>query len=153
MKYTPSKINRWMFLKLPAAWLTGVRLTSINDDICEVKVRHRWISQNPYRSMYWAVQGMGAELSTGGYPLALVRSMPEKTRTLVAGQEAKFTKKAKGKITFTSEDGNLARSAIEESMITGKPVNVDLTSVGRDSNGDIVSEWVFKWNFLVIRED
>ena len=44
-------------------------------------------------------------------------------------------------------------SAIEESMITGKPVNVDLTSVGRDSNGDIVSEWVFKWNFLVIRED
>ena len=65
MKSIPSKINRWMFLKLPAAWLTGVRVTSINDDRCEVKVMHRWISQNPYRSMYWAVQGMAAELTTG----------------------------------------------------------------------------------------
>ena len=45
MKYTPSKINRWMFLKLPAAWLTGVRLTLINENKCEVKVRFKWINQ------------------------------------------------------------------------------------------------------------
>ena len=32
MRYTPSKINRWMLLKLPAAWLTGVRLTLINEN-------------------------------------------------------------------------------------------------------------------------
>ena len=66
MKYTPSKINRWMLLKLPAAWLTGAeRLTLIDEDKCEVKVRFKWINQNPYRSMFWAVQGMAAELTTG----------------------------------------------------------------------------------------
>jgi hypothetical protein len=43
-----------------------------------------------------------------------------------------------------------AREAIEESMKTGKPTEIELTSVGRDDSGDIVSEWVFKWNFLVI---
>ena len=46
MKYTPSKINRWMLLNLPAAWLTGVRLTLINENKCEVKVRFKWINQN-----------------------------------------------------------------------------------------------------------
>ena len=35
MKYTPNKINKWMLLKLPAAWLTGVRLTLIDEDKCE----------------------------------------------------------------------------------------------------------------------
>ena len=54
-----------MLLKLPAAWLTGVRLTLIDEDKCEVKVRFKWINQNPYRSMFWSVQGMAAELTTG----------------------------------------------------------------------------------------
>ena len=65
MKYIPSKINRWMLLNLPAAWLSGVRLTLINENKCEVKVKFKWINQNPYRSMFWAVQGMAAELTTG----------------------------------------------------------------------------------------
>ena len=65
MKYTPSKINRWMLLKLPAAWLSGVRLTLIDEKKCEAKVKFKWINQNPYRSMFWAVQGIAAELTTG----------------------------------------------------------------------------------------
>ena len=62
MKYTPSKINRWMFLKLPAAWLTGVRLTLIDEDKFEVKVRFKWINQNPYRSMFDWVRVENMEL-------------------------------------------------------------------------------------------
>ena len=94
MKYTPSKINRWMFLKLPAAWLTGVRVTSINDDRCEVKVRHRWISQNPYRSMYWAVQGMAAELSTGMLVSKQINDRKINVSMLVISSSSNFYKKA-----------------------------------------------------------
>ena len=43
-----------------------------------------------------------------------------------------------------------AREAIEESLETGEAVDVDLISVGKDSSGDVVSEWVFKWNLLAI---
>ena len=46
MKYIPNKINKWMLFKLPAAWLTGVRISSISDTKCEVKVRFKWINQN-----------------------------------------------------------------------------------------------------------
>ena len=150
---SPIRFFLWTFWKFPASRFSGLRIDKLDSESCIVSIPGGWRSQNPFNSMYWAVQGMGAELSTGGYPLALVKSMPEKTRTLVAGQSANFTKKARGRITFTCEDGNLARSAIEESIETGNPVNVDLTSTGRDSSGDIVSEWVFKWNFLVAKED
>ena len=95
---------------------------------------------------------MGAQLSTGGYALAVVNSLGVKTRTLVAAQKSTFNKKARGRITFTCEDGELAKSAVEESIQTGNPVSVELNSMGRDSAGDIVSEWSFQWSFLIIRE-
>jgi len=96
---------------------------------------------------------MGAELATAGIPIAIASSMPENVRTLVAGQQSKFTKKAKGRISFTCKDGYLARAAIEESMATGKSVNVDISATGHDSSGDVVSEWVFNWNFLARKGD
>jgi hypothetical protein len=39
-----------------------------------VSVKHRWINQNPFNSMYFAVQAMAAELATG----ALVMSDSKK---------------------------------------------------------------------------
>ena len=65
MKQNLFKISVFTFFKLPAAWWTGVRVSEINDTSCVVSVRHRWINQNPFGSMFWAVQGMAAELSTG----------------------------------------------------------------------------------------
>ncbi len=60
-----NKINTFLFFKLPSAWWSGVRLRSLDYEKAVVSVTHRWINQNPFRSMFWAVQGMAAELSTG----------------------------------------------------------------------------------------
>tara|TARA_B100000686_G_scaffold145053_1_gene152485 strand:- start:17178 stop:17531 length:354 start_codon:yes stop_codon:yes gene_type:complete len=109
-----------------------------------------WRSQNPFKTMYWAVQGMGAELATGAAPFAMSRAMREKLRMFVVGTDATFTKRAKGRISFTCEDVFAAREAIELSASTGESVECDMKSVGTDSSGDIVSEWIFKWNFLVV---
>jgi hypothetical protein len=100
--------------------------------------------------MYWAVQGMGAELATGAAPFAMSRAMSEKLRMFVVGTEATFGKRAKGRIKFTCDGVSDARDAIEQSRVSGESVECDLKSVGRDSSGDVVSEWVFKWNFLVM---
>ena len=93
---------------------------------------------------------MGAELTTGAAPFAISRSMSERLRMFVVGTEAKFVKRARGRITFTCNDISKARDAIEESLRTGEAIEVDLISHGKDSTGDIVSEWVFKWNLLVM---
>ena len=57
--------NFFLFFNLPSAYWSGVRVKSIDDKTCLVKVRHNWFNKNPYKSIFWAVQGMSAELSTG----------------------------------------------------------------------------------------
>jgi hypothetical protein len=112
MKYTPNQINKWMLFKLPAAWLTGVRISSISDTKCEVKVRFKWINQNPYRSMFWAVQGMAAELTTG---MLLTKSIQESNTNismLLVANKSNFFKKAVGKIKFICDQGETAKELI-----------------------------------------
>ena len=65
MNITPRKLNAYTIFKLPSAYLCGVRTRFIDNDKSIVTVRHRWINQNPFKSMFWAVQGMAAEFSTG----------------------------------------------------------------------------------------
>ena len=148
-----TKTFRFRFFTLfsmPAAWLVGLRVVKLDDNICITSIPGGWRSQNPFKSMYWAVQGMGAELSTGAAPFAMSKSMSKNVRMFVVGTEAKFIKRAKGKIQFTCKHDSIARNAIEESMVTGKSVDCELKSVGTDKSGHIVSEWIFKWNFFVI---
>ncbi len=52
MKITPGKINSFMFFKLPLAWIGGVRVKEITDTSCIVKIKHRWMNQNPFKSMF-----------------------------------------------------------------------------------------------------
>ena len=145
MKYTPNKINKWMLFKLPAAWLTGVRVSLISETKCEVKVRFKWINQNPYRSMFWAVQGMAAELTTG---MLLTKSIQESNTNismLLIGNKSNFYKKAVGKIKFVCDQGETAKELINltKKNITHKAW---LKAKGFDETGDIVSEFDFEWS-------
>ena len=145
MKYTPNQINKWMLFKLPAAWLTGVRISSISDTKCEVKVRFKWINQNPYRSMFWAVQGMAAELTTG---MLLTKSIQESNTNismLLIGNKSNFYKKAVGRIKFICDQGETAKELINltKKNITHKAW---LKAKGFDETGDIVSEFDFEWS-------
>lgn len=145
MKYTPNQINKWMLFKLPAAWLTGVRILSISDTKCEVKVRFKWINQNPYRSMFWAVQGMAAELTTG---MLLTKSIQESNTNismLLVANKSNFYKKAVGKIKFICDQGETAKELIDltKKNITHKAW---LKAKGFDETGDMVSEFDFEWS-------
>ena len=145
MKYIPNKINKWMLFKLPAAWLTGVRISSISDTKCEVKVRFKWINQNPYRSMFWAVQGMAAELTTG---MLLTKSIQESNTNismLLVANKSNFYKKAVGKIKFICDQGETAKELINltKKNITHKAW---LKAKGFDETGDMVSEFDFEWS-------
>lgn len=146
------KFRMFSLVSMPTARFAGLRVDRIDDEICSTSIPGGWRSQNPFKTMYWAVQGMGAELSTGAAPFAISRAITEKLRMFVVGTEATFIKRAKGRITFTCEEVPVARNAIEKSMGSGESVECDLKSIGRDSSGDIVSEWVFKWNFRVLSD-
>ncbi|NER14104.1 DUF4442 domain-containing protein [Leptobacterium flavescens] len=145
MGLTPAKLNFFTLFKLPAAWLCGVRVKHIDDTSCTVRVKHRWINQNPFNSMFWAVQGMAAELTTGALVISRIRASGKDISMLVANNNATFSKKARGRITFNCKDGHLIDKAITETINTGEGRTVWMRSEGVDKDGDVVSAFNFEW--------
>ena len=149
MEFTPSKLNAFLFFKLPSAFFCGVRVKAISATQCVVTVKHRWINQNPFKSMYFAVQAMAAELSTGALVMYHIKESGKRISMLVANNKGTFTKKAKGRITFTCLDGHLIADAIKQTIATGEGQTFWMTSVGTDEKGDRVSEMQFEWSVRV----
>jgi hypothetical protein len=149
MVMTPSKINTFNIFKLPSAYLCGVRAKYLDSEKCTVTVKHRWINQNPFKSMYWVVQGMAAELSTGAIVMAKIQECNERISMLVASNNSTFTKKATGRITFTCEDGHLIDEALKKTIETGEGVTIWMKSVGVNENGIVVSTFNFEWSIKV----
>ncbi len=54
-----------MLSQVPLNFIAGLRLTELNEESCKVSVPFRWLNKNPFKSTFWAVLGMAAELSTG----------------------------------------------------------------------------------------
>lgn len=151
MPIKPSQINTFLLFKLPAAYFTGVRLKSISETSCVTSAKHRWINQNPFKSMFWAVQGMAAELSTGAMVMSNIKDSGSSISMLVANNKASFTKKARGRITFTCNDGDLIKEAIKTTLKTGEGQTCWMKSEGRDAEGDVVSKFEFEWTVKVKR--
>lgn len=149
MKFTTRKLNRFLLFKLPAAFFTGVRVVSLIENVAVVRVKHRWINQNPFNSLYFAVLAMAAELSTGVLVLQKVHTSGKAISTLVIKQNAEFTKKAKGLIRFTCSDGAIIDDKIKATVKSGEGQTFVLKSVGLDEQGEQVAVFEFEWSIKV----
>ena len=137
--------NLFNFFKLPSVWWCGIRVRSVDEKSCYVSVKHSWINQNPFRSMFWAVQGMAAELSTGVLLMNEISRTKKNFSMLVLNNKANFSKKATGIISFNCDQGFEIRDAINLAISSGKPQTIWLNSNGNNSRGDQVSSFSFEW--------
>lgn len=149
MNLTASKLNKFLFFKLPSAFLCGVRVKEIDENRCKVSVKHRWINQNPFNSMYFAVQAMAAELSTGALVIYQIQKSGKKISMLVANNKSNFSKKATGRITSECKDGHLIAQAIQETIATGEGQTFWMKSIGTNEQGVQVSEMDFEWSVRI----
>ena len=149
MRITPRKLNTFTAIRLPLAYLCGVRTKYIDGNKCIVTVKHRWINQNPFRSMYWAVQGMAAEFTTGALVMAKIEESGKRMSMLITSNKATFTKKATGIITFTCNEGNLVDKALTKTIETGEGQTVWMTSIGVNEEGLEVATFAFEWSIKV----
>ncbi len=146
MEISPSKLNLYLLFKLPSAFFCGVRAKYIDNQQCVVTVKHRWINQNPFNSMYFAVQAMAAELTTGALVMHQIRKSGRNISMLVANNKGNFSKKATGRITFTCNDGDIIANAVAETITTGEGQTFWMKSIGCDEKGNPVSEMDFEWS-------
>ena len=149
MYLTPKKINFFNAFKLPVAFIAGVRVKSINSKSCVVVVKHKWINQNPFKSMFWAVQGMAAELSTGALVMDKIHQSGKDISMLVLSNDASFSKKARGRISFACNQGQEIDNIVEKAIKTGKGQTVWLNSKGVNSQNIEVSNFNFQWTLKV----
>lgn len=142
----PWKMKAFMLANLPMGLLAGLRVTEFTDQAATVTIPFRYLTKNPFRSIYFACLSMAAELASGAQ--GLVRTMDgSPVAMLVVGLEGEFTKKATGLIAFRCEDGEAIAQAIAETRATGEPRVVACTSTGRDAAGDVVAVFKLTWSF------
>ena len=149
MEFSPSKLNTFLFFKLPSAFWCGVRVKVITPEKCVATVTHKWFNQNPFKSMYFAVQAMAAELTTGALVMYQIKKSGKKISMLVANNKGNFCKKATGRVTFTCIDGSLIEEAIKKTIATGEGQTFWMKSIGRDEKGEQVSELDFEWSVRI----
>ena len=149
MKITPKSVNLFMLFKLPLAYISGVRVQTLSEEQATVKITHKWMNQNPFKSMFWAAQGMAAEMSTGVLVMRAIADSKENVSMLVTHQEANFYKKATGEIVFTCKGGNEISKAIKMSKINKEGQVVQLIAEGKNEDGVVVSKFSFEWSLKV----
>lgn len=147
MKITPRSIKWYTLFKLPAAYFAGVRVRSVQPESCLVNVRLKWLNQNPFRSMFWAVQGMAAELSTGVLLMKSLKDHNSKASMLVIESKSTFSKKAVGTISFDCVQGKEIASIIQKAA--KEPQQIWLHAKGVDGTGDEVSSFSFLWSVKI----
>ena len=133
--------------KLPIAWIAGLRVAKVDRESAKVSLKHSYLNQNPFNSMYFACQAMAAEMSTGLLALGYLNQVPEKMSMLVLDFSSNYSKKAVGKIEFVCLDGIKVKTSIEEAVMSGKAVVCLMESKGFDAQGACVSTFKITWSF------
>ena len=145
----PVKFRLFLLSKLPAAFFCGVRVRYADEKKCETSVPYKWLSQNPFKSTYFACLSMAAEMSTGVLALAHIYKRQPSVSMLVSKVEGNFLKKAVGRTIFTCEDGLIIKQTIEDAIISNEGKIITAKSYGRNAEGEIVAEFSITWSFKV----
>ena len=96
--------------------------------------------------MFWAVQGMAAEMTTGAFLTREINLSGENISMLVSNNTAKFTKKATGKIRFVCNKGLEVKKLIQKAVDTGDSQTLWIDSIGYNEDNLMVSHFSFEWS-------
>ena len=135
------------------AFIAGIKVKELTKEKAITTVKFKWLTQNPFRSMYFACEAMAAEMSTGLLVLNGIYKSSPAISTLIVENKALYFKKAVGKITFTCIDDVNISTIIDKAKQHGEPVKIDMKSIGIDEEGEKVAEFIFTWSLKVKSHD
>ncbi|MCX6295667.1 MAG: DUF4442 domain-containing protein [Bacteroidetes bacterium] len=136
----------YLLKSLPMAFVAGIRVKELSDSKAITTIKFGWLTQNPFRSMYFACQAMAAEMSTGILVMNAINNSSSAISMLIIKNKANYFKKAVGKITFICADGELVSELIIKAKQSDEGVITDMKSIGIDESGDTVAEFIFTWS-------
>lgn len=141
------KFRMYLLYKLPAAFFSGIKIREISMEKCTTFVPYKWLTQNPFRSTYFASLAMAAEMSTGLLALINTYQRNPPISMLVTKMEANYFTKAKGVTFFTCEEGQEIANAVNEADKSGDGKTIIVKSAGKNRDGEPIAEFLFTWSF------
>ena len=149
----PFLFSLYFLFNVPMGWFSGMKIKEISEKECitflPFKWYYRWQNKNPYKSMYFAVQSMGAELSTASLATLATKGYNKSIALIVTEMSSKYFKKATGDLTFKCNDGEKIFDAVNKAVKTKKGVVAKVKTIGKMKDGTVVSEFYFTWSFKI----
>ncbi len=140
--------QRFYFLQnLPMALLSGTKLVTLDDEKAVSTVPFFWWNKNPFKSIYFAVLSMAAELSTAAPAMLALKGTNANIALIITETNAVFVKKAQSKIIFTCTDYSMFNHAMQGLTQKDDSVEVKAKTVGRNAKGEEVATFYFTWSF------
>ncbi len=131
---------------LPLGFVTGLRVTQFTDNSCSVTAPYKYMNKNPFRTTYWAVLGMAAEMASGAILLSYSKNVTPSVATFVVGCDSKFVNRALGVTTFVCNDGALIKSEVQKASESGEARTFTTATNGYSEDGKLVAEFIFTWS-------
>jgi hypothetical protein len=141
-----------MFRKVPMAFLSGLKITELTEERCSVTVPYKRLNKNPFRSTYWAVLGMAAEMSSAALLTLYVYKQKPSMAMFIVNCSAEFIKRATDITTFVCNDGLKIKDALLEAAETEEPQLIECKSIGKNKAGEDVANFGFTWSVKVRSE-
>ena len=139
------------FFDVPMGWIANMKLKELSFNHCVTSVPfhwyYRWQNKNPFKSMYFAVQSMAAELSTASIALLATHNIKPSIAYIIVEMKAIYIKKATGSTTFNCNNGDEIFAAVEKCIKEKKGTKARVKTIGKLKDGTIVSEFYFTWSF------
>ncbi|HCK21221.1 MAG TPA: thioesterase [Bacteroidetes bacterium] len=144
--------NPWLFRlfllrSMPIALLAGLYVRKFDENAAVVSVPFKWLSQNPFKSVYFATQAMAAEMSTGLLAMQAIQGYHPPFSMLVTALDSTFIKKADQRVYFTCSDAAAFSEAVEAAAASGEGRTVKAVSEGKLQDGTVVSTFTITWSF------
>ena len=141
------KFRLYVLFNLPMGWLAGMKIIDLTEKHCITSIPFKWINKNPFKSVYFAVQSMAAELSTATACMVAIQGHQPSIALIIVDMKGKFYKKATGKVFFTCLHQGQTYDTVAKALASNKAQTLSLKTLGKMSDGTLVSEFTFTWSF------
>ncbi|MEY4603798.1 MAG: hypothetical protein RIT43_1090 [Bacteroidota bacterium] len=147
---------RWLlfllsYFKIPLIGFVRPKLKVLNEEECSIMIPLRRRSKNHLNSMYFGALAIGADLSGGLHAFYFSECRNLKIALAFKDVNATFLKRAESDILFKSVDGALIKSALDESMNSGKRINQPISIKAMNTTDELVAEFVLTVSIKVIQ--
>ena len=135
-----------LFKILPMGFLSGMKISKLTEDKCSVTVPYKRKNKNPFRSTFWAVLGMAAEMSSGALLIMYTHKQNPSVAMIIVNCKGNFVKKATDITTFTCNDGQKIKQAIKTAIEKEEPQLIECDMAGVNEAGEEVANFTFTWS-------